>query len=596
MNILKKLFNYKVLFLLLLIVFISLLVRLVLLDRIPTGMSDDEILFPLSSRAFFYSGKDLTEQWSPLSLKKPPDNIIQVFGKVPYMLFSPYFANVSFSMFTARLPYALFGGLFTLVLFIICSRFLPIQAALIISLVAALNPWSIFFSRTAYESPIGMYFAFIMFALLLYLKSWKILLALPFYFLSFYSYIGTPVILPLFTTIIIFYSWLTSNRKSTIFHMLFLLFSIATLVFYIVHLPNDIGANRSSQLLSPNTPIVATKVDWYRRQSIQTPITQLFINKYEDTAKTFASQYFKVFSPDYLFIKGEGQARFTLWSHGAFYIIDVVFFVFGFIGLYHRKRKEAYLLISLLLIGPIPSAIINGDAQYALRSSFMFPIIMIFIGYGVYSSIDKFKRHLFPVVVISFMYLVSIANFGYTYFFQNPVYNYESFGISGRILSRYIKLAAQDGYTVQILFNGVNKGLFKQYLFFNNIYNKDNHSSIASLFIQNKIALNNVIFADCKDISIDPSLITVIPFNLICTENALSKNILTITNYTDNQPIYHIYNDHECDGYSSLAYLNDLKISDFDIENLDQQRFCEKFFTRNAGYNIKESTGSAVPL
>ena len=595
MNLFKIIKSHRIIFSLLIIVFIGLIARVIFLDRIPTGMSDDELLYALSSRSFFYTGKDLTEQWSPLSLTKPSSNVIISLGRVPYILFSPFFGNVDLSMFTARLPYALLGGLFVLVMFLICSKLFSTKVGLIVSVLYAFNPWSIFFSRTAYESPIAMYFAFFMLALLLYLKSWKILLAFTFYILSFYSYLGTNIILPFFTTISVFYSWLLNKKKYTRYYVLFVVLAFIVYFIYIIHLPNDIGGQRTSQLLTPNSPTIVSDVNWNRRESIQTPVMDLFINKYEYSAKIYIHQYLGAFSPTYLFSRGEGVARFTLWSHGTFYLVDAIFLVIGFVFMLRSRRREALLLLSILLIAPIPSAFFSGDLQYALRSSFMYPILLIFISYGVYSVINKFRRKLIPIVSIGILYIVFIANFGYQYIFINPINNYDSFGISGRIFAKYMQFANQHGYESQVLFNGANTGLFRQYIFFNDKYRKDNHSEIASLFPKQTIKIDNVTFTDCKNINLDKSMITMIPFNLKCTSQELSKNILTIANYSNNQGIYLIYNDLVCKKYNMLPYLNNLQLKDFNIEKLDEKTFCQKFFTRDAGHDSINSTGSAVP-
>jgi len=588
--------NRRTILLLLFILSLALSARLIFLDKIPTGMSDDEALYPLQSRSFFYTGKDLSEQWSTFSLSKPSASVINVYGRVPYIIFSPYFASINLSMFTARLPYALLGAFFVLVMFAICRKLFSTKIALVVSLMTAINPWSIFFSRTAYEAPIATYFAFLMLAILLYSKSWKILFALPIYILSFYSYLGTNIILPVFTIITLVYSWILNKKQNLNIYILFTVVISILLVFYIVHLPNDIGGNRTSELLTPNSQSIASEVNWNRRESIKTPAMGLFINKYEDSARLFISQYLGAFSPVYLFSQGDGAARFTLWDHGAFYIIDALFLAIGLFELLKNRRREGFFLISLLLLAPIPSAIHFGDSQYALRSAFMFPILLIFIGYGIYAFINRFKNKLIPILAVVFVYSIFVANFGYVYLFRNPIYNYDSFGISGRILSRYIVLAGRHGYKVQVLSNGVNKGLFKQYLFFNNNYTWDNHSLIATDFLKPKVNINNVTFADCKDISVDKSEITVIPFNLKCSSEKLSLNKLDLTNYTDNQPIYQIYNDELCKKYSVLPYLNNFSLNDFNIEKLSEQKFCQTFFTRILGLNSITSTGSAVPV
>jgi hypothetical protein len=244
---------------------------------------------------------------------------------------------------------------------------------------------------------------------------------------------------------------------------------------------------------------------------------------------------------------------------------------------------------------PIPSAVHIGDTQYALRSSFMYPILLSFMGYGIYSIISKWKNKYMPIICITIVYAIFVLNFGYQYIFRNPIYNYDSFGISGRIFTKYVRLANEHGYKTQVLFNGPNKGLFRQYIFFNNKYTKDNHSTVASLFLKQTITIDNVTFTDCNNINMNDSIITIIPFNMKCTTQKLSKNILTIANYTDNQGIYVIYNDLVCQKYDHKAYLSGFQLQDFDIENMNEEKFCRKFFTRDAGYNSTNSTGSEAP-
>jgi len=144
-----------------------------------------------------------------------------------------------------------------------------------------------------------------MFCLLIYLKSWKILLAFPLYLLAFFSYLGTNIILPLFTCIIIYYCWIFNNKLHTKYYLLFLFMSLLVLVLYIVHLPNDIGGGRISELLNPQSSLISDSVNWERRESINTPFMNLFINKYENSAKIFVNGYLNAFSPTYLFSKGE---------------------------------------------------------------------------------------------------------------------------------------------------------------------------------------------------------------------------------------------------------------------------------------------------
>jgi hypothetical protein len=570
----------KYFYFLFIILLISLFSRTYLLNIIPTGMSDDEINFPLVSRSYFLTGKDLTEQWSPLSLRKPPRTVNVPYGTTPYIMFSPYFGSVQFSMFTARIPYAIFGSIFVVILFLIGLKLFSPPIAIIISFIYAINPWSLFFSRTAYESPIGLYFAFMMFALLLYSKSWRILLAIPLYIFSFYSYMGIQLVLPLFTTLIVFYCWIINKKFYTKYYVSIIIIIFIILGFFIFRLPNTVGGNRSALLLNPNMGIFSKEVNWSRRESIMTGLSSIFINKYNSAFQLFSSQYLKSFSPSYLFLNADDQLRFSIVNQGRFYLIDIVFFILGFFYLYSHRQKQMFLLLGILLIAPLPAALFVGDTQFALRSAFLFPTMIFMIGNGIYFLISKFKHIYIPVIVLVAIYAVSFVNFGYNYIYRNPISNYDSFGISGRIISHYIELAKRHGHDIQIISNGPNLGLYKQYLFFSNKYNASNHAMIAISFTQKDIKIDNVIFNSCEDFIDNDQIITIIPFGFYCPKLKIPTNILQITNFTDNQPIYTVYNDHVCNNYPYSDYMSDIKLADFDFSKIDEPRFCYKFFTR----------------
>src|SRR3989344_949311 len=45
--------------------FLSLFIRTVLLDKIPIGITNDNMIFVLNAKAVFYTGRDVTGTWHP---------------------------------------------------------------------------------------------------------------------------------------------------------------------------------------------------------------------------------------------------------------------------------------------------------------------------------------------------------------------------------------------------------------------------------------------------------------------------------------------------------------------------------------------------
>ena len=60
----------------------------------------------------------------------------------------------------------------------------------------------------------------------------------------------------------------------------------------------------------------------------------------------------------------------------------------------------------------------------------------------------------------------------------------------------------------------------------------------------------------------------------LCNRVIIASTIDTISKLL---PKYDIYNDKICSQYNLLGYISDLKLSDLDMENLSEKRFCEKF-------------------
>jgi hypothetical protein len=66
------------------IMILSLFLRLLWLDRIPTGISDDELGFIINAKAVFLTGKDISGVWSPFSLTPITGGFPQ--AEIPYVI------------------------------------------------------------------------------------------------------------------------------------------------------------------------------------------------------------------------------------------------------------------------------------------------------------------------------------------------------------------------------------------------------------------------------------------------------------------------------------------------------------------------------
>lgn len=543
-------------------------------------MTEDELDYVLNAKAVAVTGTDISQTWNPFSLSTPPYEVPK--AEIPYLVIAPYFLiSPSLSLLNVRIPYALLSVLFVVIMYLIGRKIINKNAGFIIGLAAAVNPWSIYFGRTAYDTPLAVYFYFAAFYILLIAKKNKLFFAFPFFFLAFFSYIGTKVLYVPFAAITIFYSWWINKKK---YLRQFIVLSIVCLIpflYFLFSIKNQSVNLRTKDLISWNNKSIANTVNLERKATIQHPLANLFTNKAAVLGRNLIDNYLEVFSTNYLFLYGDNTTFISLWSNGIFYYIDVIFFIIGIYYVFKTNRKLWYLLMAILLIGPLPSIVNSGSKSYSIRASISFPILMIFIGCGIWAVLIYKKTKLYRYAVsfvIAVGYTFLVLNFMNLYLFRHPIYNSEAFGLSGRIITRYVKLAQQKKQNVLYLDFADNPYFFKQYIFFTNGYNQKTAPSIAHVVKTHVYPYENLSIGTCPDQIPDNTAVIAKPENK-CPALLGIKNYLSIPLLYDGGEIYRIYNDKICSQYQLSRYPYNFSISDFNIEKLAAQNFCEKFIT-----------------
>lgn len=565
---------------LLIIVILSLFLRTIFLDRVPTGITEDELDYVLNAKAIAVSNKDISQIWNPFSLTTPPYETPK--AEIPYLLIAPFFLiNPNLSLLNVRIPYVLFSVLFVILMYFIGREITNKNIAFVIGLVVSINPWSIYFGRTSYDVPLAVYFYFAAFYALLIFKKYKILLALPFFIIAFFSYIGTKIIYVPFVSTTIFYSWLKNKKKySKQFIALFVL-CLIPFIYFLFSLKTLPVASRTVDLVSLNSPAIANRVNVERRATIQSPFSKLFTNKAIVFGKELINDYLEVFSTNFLFLYGENTPFISLWYHGIFYYIDIIFLLIGAYYLLKTSREAWYVLVAILLIGPLPSITSTVGKSYSIRASLSFPIFMIFIGCGIWSvlNLKKTKTYrLIATLIIITVYLFLISNFMNLYLFRHPIYNSEASGLSGRIIAHYITLAAKEDQTVVFLDYKTNPYLFKEYIFYTNDYSKQTAPLIAKAIRAGNNNYRNLRTEECPD-KIFNNMVVIGKPDTRCKTVLGIKNYLSIPALSSGGEIYRIYNDKICSRYKLSLYPFNFSINDFAIEKLSTERFCTKFIT-----------------
>jgi hypothetical protein len=107
-----------------------------------------------------------------------------------------------------------------------------------------------------------------------------------------------------------------------------------------------------------------------------------------------ARHYFDNLSPNYLFINGDGNPKFSIRDVGQLYIAEIPFLILGIYFLIKRKEGDPKLLITWLVFGIVPASIAR-ETPHALRTLNTLPVWQIFIASGfVYSFFTEVNNRL----------------------------------------------------------------------------------------------------------------------------------------------------------------------------------------------------------
>jgi len=562
--------------LLTIIISLALCLRIIFLDRIPTGISNDEYYFILSSKTVFYDTLTLIKEgWNTQIFQ---EIIKTINSETSIALLAPIHGLLPSSLFCTRLPYAIIGVLSIYLLFKITYKNTKnINLSLIVALVAAINPWSIYVNRTAFDAPVALFF----FLLTVYLQSFPkpklIVFSALISWLAFNAYIGTKVIYLPFMLINIYYSWrYLHHQKYTKSFVFISIFSIFITMSFLINLSKSPANNRTSELASLTSPAIVSEVIDERNQSLRTPFNAIFLNKATVYLHNFINKYFYNFSTDIQLLNGDHTFMVSLWKMGYFYYLDFFLIIIGLIFLFNKFRVFFYYLSVLILLSPIPEAIrIDKNPSYAFHSSFQYPFIFIILGCGLYYLWQLLKSKFLKIIFI-FIYLLLFINYLTIYFIRYPIYQSEGFFMSRRLLANYLNHEQKQNRPIEIITNEP-EAIFRNYLYFTNQYNYRNFSKIQNQYLQHPDKRNfeweTIKITDRIPKNILPDITYITDADITFSDIQKFQYIYHLGDY---HPIFNIYQGKICSPttLNTVYYISDLK-----VEKLSLDIFCRKYIS-----------------
>lgn len=415
---------------LVLIIFLAALLRFYQLGNVPPSPDWDEASLGYNAYSILTTGKDEYGQSFPLVLRSFDDYKPALYS---YFII-PFIPIFDLSVFTVRLPSALFGVLAVLGVYLLAKELfstlsfgkknIVIPLALTSALMLAISPWDLQFSRIAFESQVGMAINILVF--FFFLKGIK----KPKYFifsfilaaLNIHIYQSNRVFSPLLVIVLsaIYFKDVLRYKKWFIIGVFAAFLVALPFVYYSLTNSNALLRAKGVSIFSDQSAIEGSVWKLSFDNASGNTLGMILNNRRIEFAKLVASGYISHFNFSWLFISGD-IARHHAPFMGLLYIFEIPTILVGLYILlfsaYDKKKKIAFF--AYLLLVPIPASITSG-VPHAVRTLNFVPIFSILSAVGIVwicLTVNNFKFTVLNFKIKYLVYLLFLCIFFLNFFY-----------------------------------------------------------------------------------------------------------------------------------------------------------------------------------
>lgn len=369
------------------IIILSAFLRFYQLDKIPTGLYEDEASQGYNAYSILLSGKDEYGKTFPIFIRSFGDfksPLYTYLTIIPIFIFGP-------TIFSVRLTSAICGVLIVILTALITKKINANNKIVCLSaLIVGISPWAIFFSRSAIEANLAL--LFFLLSVLFFIESlkkpWLITIAAVLLAISTYAYHAERMMAWIFLPVFLwFFRKIFFDRK--------IILIITILLFIFIQIPELI------LLTSPASLRRISKVNYwdYILANEQFPQSILTI------VRKFFSQFSAYISPKNLFFEPDSQSVRSIPQLSVFFSWMIIPFFVGLIdGIKQMKSSNSTLLAIIGLVTLIPASL-TGEPFYTLRILPLLWLLSVIIAIGCYKillliKID-FLRYLTIILILA---------------------------------------------------------------------------------------------------------------------------------------------------------------------------------------------------
>lgn len=385
--------------------------RLLWLGSVPSGFFRDEAALGYNAYSIWETGKDEFGVILPLVFRS-----FEVFFLPLYVYLSaPIVGVLGLSETTTRLLSSVSGILALVIIYLIGKKMGGEKIGLFSAFVLAVSPWHIFYSRGAYEGNLALtLFAFGFLFWIVFLRSRRrlhLFISTFFFALSMYSYQSERIVVPLFALCAAFLSFnklwkLKVKLVLPLFFISIVLIPIISLSFSPGGYHRAFGVSVFAKDENPPGWIEGEKEGILLNNGVLLRMKQI------------GALYLSYFSPRNLFVEGDYNRQRSTENFSVFYSLFLPFMVVGFWIIFKRRLLEDKLLLSWILLAPIPAAL-TADPFHTYRSLMLYLPLTLLVGIGASYFWEKIKfKYVFwgvftlisSISLVLFLFNYSIIN------------------------------------------------------------------------------------------------------------------------------------------------------------------------------------------
>lgn len=414
-----KLLNLKTGLIVFLIIFLAFILRFYQLGKNPPSLDWDEASLAWNAYSLLQTGTDEFGNAHPVAIRsfndyKPP---VYVYTLMPFQ------KVLGMNDFSTRLPSAIFGTLTVALVLLLTNSLVSFKTnkksltlGLIVSLLFAVTPWVVQFSRVAFEANLALfYFVLGTWLAVLFLKNdktwWWLLLSLLAFGASVYAYHSSRLTVPVFLLLLALFNFrlLLRHRKLVVVSVVLL----GIMIFPLVRNSLRVGGTQAR----------FDTVSVFSQGKV--PSTNLLIDKINSSPFVYfpqkiATNYLSHFEFGYLFLFADRNSRHHAPDVGLLLFAEGLGIVFAIIFLARHQPPWLSILLPLLFVSPLASSVAL-PAPHAIRSLLLVVPLVFLAGLGILSSIKLLGRPKIIALIWAVFLFASTLYYVHQYLIHMPI-------------------------------------------------------------------------------------------------------------------------------------------------------------------------------